>query len=84
MSNKYEEEYIDDDLFYNKKDLTICDKTDYTLLSKKYNKIDITDIVENIFDIIKKCQLEMYIPIFDLPNFGYFQVNEYIKTLGIK
>jgi hypothetical protein len=83
-NNKYNIEFESYDDNTNM-DLNIHDNLDdHHPVSKKYNKVDTLDLVVNIFDLIKNCQTEMVIPLFDKKNFGYFQIQEYLETLGIK
>jgi hypothetical protein len=56
--------------------------TDFTKKSKIDDKIDISDLIVNVFDIIKNCQTEMIVPIFDKNDFGYSCIQEYIQKLN--
>ena len=53
--------------------------------SSKYRNYNtnVDKLVEEIFDTIKECQEEMYVPIFDERDFGYFYIYEYLKSLNI-
>ena len=48
---------------------------------KKIN-MDNGQISEYIYDIIKECQSEMGIPIFDINDFCYTNVEEYLKYIN--
>lgn len=85
MSKKYNIGYdISDDL--------ICSldgkiEEDFQSVGNKSNKSSESNIDELVFDIheiIKKYQEETCVPIFDEKDFGYFFIQEYLKSLGIQ
>ena len=47
-------------------------------------KTNVDDLVVDIFDIITDCRDGMYVPIFDVNDFGYFYIYEYLKSIGIQ
>ena len=60
------------------------EKVDFNIVSKKTFNTDVDNLVVDIFDIIKNCQVEMSIPLFDEQDFGYFYIYEYLKSFDIQ
>ena len=59
------------------------EKDEITYTKRAYNT-NIDNLVMDIFDIIKDCQTEMSVSLFDEKDFGYFYIREYLKTLDIQ